>query len=126
MEKLTPVLVVDEIEACLPFWVDRLGFTKTIEIPRGEVLAFVALERGKVEIMYQTRASIADEGVEPPPRGDLAPATVLYIHVTDLADVQTRLSGIEPFIPERKTFYGTIELGVREPAGNLVLFAQRL
>ena len=28
--KLTPVLIVDAIEPCLLFWVDRLGFTVTV------------------------------------------------------------------------------------------------
>ena len=46
VQKLTPVLVVDAIEPCLSFWVDRLGFEKTVEVPEGnariEVLGFRA------------------------------------------------------------------------------------
>ncbi|MDQ1473418.1 MAG: hypothetical protein QOJ99_4898 [Bryobacterales bacterium] len=34
--KLTPVLIVDEIEKSLLFWVDRIGFTKTAEMPEGD------------------------------------------------------------------------------------------
>jgi len=30
MKKLTPVLFVEAIEPCLPFWTERLGFTKTV------------------------------------------------------------------------------------------------
>ena len=29
MRKLTPVLLVEEIEPCLSFWTDRLGFEKS-------------------------------------------------------------------------------------------------
>ena len=29
MKKLTPILVVDAIEPCLPFWTDRLGYART-------------------------------------------------------------------------------------------------
>ena len=32
--KLTPVLLVDSIEKSLPFWVDRMAFEKTAEVPR--------------------------------------------------------------------------------------------
>ena len=33
LKGLTPVLVVDAIEPVLGFWVDRLGFKKTTEVP---------------------------------------------------------------------------------------------
>ena len=29
-------------------------------------------------------------------------------------------------MPERKTFYGMVEVGVFEPSGNIVVFASRL
>src|SRR5690606_17599748 len=58
MKKLTPVLYVEEIEPCLPFWIDRLGFEKTVEIPEGDRLGFVILKKGDVELMYQTRESV--------------------------------------------------------------------
>lgn len=35
IKRITPVLLVQEIEPLVPFWVDRLGFTKTIEVPDG-------------------------------------------------------------------------------------------
>ena len=31
--KITPVLIVEEIEKSLPFWIDRMGFAKTVEVP---------------------------------------------------------------------------------------------
>lgn len=32
--KLSPVLIiVDAIEPCLPFWMERLGFAKVVEVP---------------------------------------------------------------------------------------------
>jgi len=33
VKRITPVLLVKEIEPLIPFWVDRLGFTKTIAVP---------------------------------------------------------------------------------------------
>ena len=33
VKKITPVLFAEEIEPCLKFWVERLGFEKTIEVP---------------------------------------------------------------------------------------------
>jgi hypothetical protein len=33
LKKLTPILTVEAIEPSLPFWVDALGFTKTVDVP---------------------------------------------------------------------------------------------
>ncbi|MFL5537995.1 MAG: VOC family protein [Longimicrobiaceae bacterium] len=121
MKKLTPVLNVETIEPVLPFWVDRLGCEKTAEVPHDDALGFVILKHGEVEIMYQTQASIeADLGSQARiPLG----GTSLFIEVEDLDDVERRLDGIPHVIPRRKTFYGADEIVVREPAGNLVIFA---
>ncbi len=35
VKRITPVLFVKEIEPVLPFWVDALGFARTIEVPHG-------------------------------------------------------------------------------------------
>jgi hypothetical protein len=54
VKRITPVLLVKEIEPLVPFWVDRLGFTKTIEVPDGNKLGFVAFQKGSAEVMYPT------------------------------------------------------------------------
>ncbi len=122
MKKVTPVLYVEEIESALPFWVDRLGFTVTAEVPHGDRLGFVILQRDDVEVMYQTRTSVEEDvpGAAGMPLG----GSMLFVQVDDLDAVERALEGIEPVTPRRKTFYGADELIVREPAGNVVNFAQ--
>ncbi len=121
LKKLTPVLFVEKIEPCLPFWVERLGFQKTAEVPEGEALGFVILVRDGVEVMLQTRASVAKDV---PALAAEPSRSFLYVEVADLADVQRRLEGADIVVPERKTFYGATEIGVRDPAGNVITFAQ--
>jgi len=122
MQRLTPVLAVDAIEPVLGFWVDKLGFTKAIEVPHENELGFVALERDGVQVMYQTVASIAAD-VPPlakvPQRG-----TFLFIEVDDLDAIAKSLRGVPLVVPRRKTFYGSEEIIVHDPAGNTVTFAQ--
>ncbi|HEU4698471.1 MAG TPA: VOC family protein [Gemmatimonadales bacterium] len=123
MKKLTPVLVVDAIEPCLAFWVDRLGFTKTAEVPHGDRLGFVILQQGNVELMYQTKASVRDDvPAVAALRQDWA--TGLFIEVEDLAAVERALAGVELLVPRRTTFYGATEIVLTEPGGNVVTFAQ--
>jgi uncharacterized glyoxalase superfamily protein PhnB len=117
--------VVDRIEPCLDFWVGRLGFEKTVEVPEGDSIGFVILSRGNVEIMYQSRESLEKDlpALAEIPRGTgLSVGT--YIEVSDLDDVLKRLAGWDQVVPKRTTFYGATEVGVREPGGNLVMFAQ--
>jgi hypothetical protein len=122
MKRLTPVLVVDAIEPCLPFWVDRLQFAKTTEVPHEGHTGFVILERDGIEIMYQSRASVAAD--VPPAATAPSGGTFLFLVVDDLNAVEKALKGIKPIIPRRKTFYGSEEIIVREPGGNTVTFAQ--
>jgi uncharacterized glyoxalase superfamily protein PhnB len=120
MNKLTANLIVDTIEPCLAFWVERLGFAKTVEVLDGDRLGFVILRREAVELMLQTRASLSKDV---PTISDGPFRSVLYIDVPDLAALRAALEGWPLVVPERKTFYGAHELIVTDPAGNHIFFA---
>ncbi len=120
--KVTPVLIVDSIEKSLPFWVDRLGFQKTAEVPDGHVLGFVILVKDGGELMLQTRQS-ADKDVPGVLREATGDSVGLFAVVDDFEDVKRRLQGHPVAVPERTTFYGMREIGVREPHGHFVIFA---
>ena len=120
--KLTPALIVDEIEKSLPFWMERLGFAKTVEVPEGPRLAFVILVKDGAELMLQTRESIRkDAPATLPPEG--AGITSLFVVVEDFDDLLKRIEGCEIILPERTTWYGMREIAVREPSGHTVVFA---
>jgi hypothetical protein len=126
MRKLSPVLIVDAIEPCLGFWVDRLGFAKTAEVPEGDQLGFVILAKDGVEVMYQTVESVKNDAptVLETGRAPHAGSVGLFIEVSDIAAVEQAVSGLEQVVPRRQTFYGMDEVGVREPGGHVVMFAQ--
>lgn len=81
IKKLTPLLVVDAIEPCLPFW-ERLDFANVAQVPHGNRLGFVILVKDGLEVMYQTRASVQDDvpALAASPMG----GTILFIEVSDL------------------------------------------
>jgi uncharacterized glyoxalase superfamily protein PhnB len=124
LKQLTPVLIVEAVEPCVKFWVDRLGFAVTNEVPGPDgKLIFASVQLGPVEIMYQTRASVVDE--QPGAAKDLMGHSVaLFITVDDLDRVEKSLAGAPVVKPRHKTFYGSTEMYVREPGGNTVGFAQ--
>jgi len=116
------VPIVEEIEKSLPFWMNRMGFSKTVEVPEGDRLGFVMLLRDGAELMLQTVASVQKDE----PRFAGANRTALFIEVDDFEDVKKRLEGYAIVMPERKTFYGMREIGVFDPDGNTVVFAARI
>jgi uncharacterized glyoxalase superfamily protein PhnB len=122
--KITPILLVDEIEPSLKFWVDKLGFEKTVEVPEGDKLGFVLLQKDGTEVMLQTRESVKkDAGGW---AGELLKlGSSLYIEVDDFGDALKRVKGAEVLVPERVTFYGMREIFVREPGRHVVGFASR-
>ncbi|MFG0282991.1 MAG: VOC family protein [Phycisphaerales bacterium JB039] len=126
MKKLTPVIMVEQVEPCLPFWEQRLGFTRTIEVPHEHALGFVALQRGGVEVMLQSRASVQAD-VPDLAAAPVGPGNVgLFIEVDDLEPILKAAEGAEIVVPERRTFYGMREIGLRAPGGPVVMFAQRI
>jgi hypothetical protein len=122
VKRITPVLFVKEIEPVLPFWVEKLGFTKTIEVPQGNRIGFVALQKGSTEVMYQSYASVAEDMplIAEIHRGP----TFLYIEVDNLDAVLNALKNSKIVQPERTAFYGMREVGFQEPGGHYVTFAQ--
>jgi hypothetical protein len=121
VKRITSVMLVEAIEPCLGFW-QRLGFEKTVEVPEGDRIGFAILVKDGTEIMYQTLASVAADlpALAKSPMG----GTYLFIEVSDLDAVIKSLGKAPVVFPRRKTFYGMDEIGVREPGGNAITFAQ--
>lgn len=124
IKRITSVLAVPEVQPCIKFWVERMGFTVTAEVPDGNTIAFAMLERDGVELMYQSYQSIEDDNAA---IGALARkgSAFLYVEVNNLDDVIRTMKGAEIAVPLRTTFYGMKELGVKDPAGHVITFAQK-
>ena len=118
IQKATALLRVERVEPSLPFWVDRLGFQKVTEVMEGDSLGFVILSKGHVEIMLQSRASLAKD-LPMLSVGALAPS-VVYLGVTDFNEIASKLNASEIVVPKRTTYYGMDEVWVREPGGHIV------
>lgn len=123
IKKLTPVLFAEAIEPCVRFWVESLGFTKTVEVPDGNRLAFAILQKGSVELMYQSYAS-ADKDVGAIAQAVRQGPSFLYLEAENLDEIIAAVRGAEVVIPQRTTFYGAKEIGIKDPAGHFLTFAQ--
>lgn len=122
MNSLTPLITVEAIEPCLPFWTDRLGFELIATVPHGDAIGFAMMQKGNVEIMYQSRASVADD--VPGLLDDFGTGkTPLFIKVDAIDPVVEMLGDAEVVVERRTTFYGMDEIFVKAPCGTVVGFA---
>ena len=122
VKRLTPNLYTDDVEACVRFWVERMHFEKTMEVPEGGRLAFAALEKGNIELMYGSYGSLdKDPGVA---KAYQRGTGFLFLEVTDLDAAAAAMQGAPMVAPVHKTFYGSTEFTVQDPAGHLITFAQ--
>jgi uncharacterized glyoxalase superfamily protein PhnB len=121
VKRLTPNLYTDDVATCVKFWVDRLRFEKTVEVPDGNNLAFAAIEKGTVELMYGSYASLEKDPAvaHAYQRG----TGFLFLEVDDLDAVVAAMKGVPVVAPVHQTFYGSTELTVKDPAGHFITFA---
>jgi uncharacterized glyoxalase superfamily protein PhnB len=123
VKRMTPNLYTDDVAACVEFWMNRLHFEKTMEVPEdGGKLAFAALQKGPIELMYGSYTSLKKDT-------DVARAfergtSFLFLEVDDVDATLSAMQGAPMVAPLHKTFYGSTEFTVKDPAGHLITFAQ--
>ncbi len=120
--KMTANLYTGDVKACASFWVDRLQFEKTIEVPEGDSLAFVALQKGSIELMYGSFASLEKDTAVA--KAFQRGTSSLFLEVESIQAVFAALEGAPVVAPMHKTFYGSTEFTVKDPAGHLITFAE--
>ena len=124
VNKSTPILHVKSVEPGLKFWTERFGFRKTVEVPEGDHLGFVALENDKVEIMYQTYSGMQADPANPLAKAVEQGPSFLFMEVPDIKAAEQALKGADIVQPIHDTFYGSKEIVVKEPGGHFVIFSQ--
>lgn len=116
---VSAIFTVADVNAALAFYRDRLGFTVQWhdERPPGYAIVF----RGACSLHLQ-----------PAGRNALSQAALgkstLYVWVDDVSAFFTELTalGCPIAVPLCETPYGTRELGVRDPDGNGLSFAENI
>ncbi|HEY2364661.1 MAG TPA: VOC family protein [Candidatus Angelobacter sp.] len=124
VKKITSILFAEELEPCIQFWIERMGFQKTIEVPEGNKIGFVLLEKNGLELMYQSFASVDKDNAATGAAVRKGPS-VLYIEVADLDAALAATKGAEVVMQVRTTFYQSKEFGIKDPAGHYLIFAQQ-
>ena len=124
-KKLTPNLLVSNVERSLAFYVDTLGFERGITVPDASPFVFASVTSEPVEIFLNDAATAVKE--YPAFAGRPIGATgTLYIEVEGVDALHDRLkSQVKIVIPIATQFYGMREFAIADPDGYVITFAER-
>lgn len=123
-KRLTNNVFVDEIEPGLEFW-KKLGFEVSMQVPGPDgKLGFVILSNGPAELMLQSRLSVEEDLPDFAKGGDEREGYSFFLEMeTPITELLPLFDESEIVVPERHTFYGAHELGVRSPEGLVIILA---
>ncbi|MGA3105439.1 MAG: VOC family protein [Terriglobales bacterium] len=126
IRKLTPNLVVRNVEASLRFYSEILGLEKAMTVPDESPYIFAAVSNGAVEIFFNDQKSVAAE--YPKLAASIGASLTLYMEVDSLQPVFDRVqkAGAKVSMPITDQFYGMKEFAFEDVDGYTITIAQKM
>jgi uncharacterized glyoxalase superfamily protein PhnB len=126
IRKLTPNLVVRNVEASLRFYSEILGLEKTMAVPDESPYIFAAISNGTVEIFFNDQKTVAAE--YPHLANTIGASLTLYMEVDSLESVLDRVqkAGAKISMPVTDQFYGMKEFAFEDVDGYTITIAQKI
>jgi lactoylglutathione lyase len=125
LKKLTPNLIVSNVEQSIGFYRDVLGFTVTATVPEVTPYVFAAVSSGPVEVFLNApEPAVAEYPAfkDRPIGGTLT----LFMEVVGIHEAYASLRDKVPVVmPLEKKWYGVTEFAFADPDGYLITFAER-
>ncbi len=123
--KLTPNLLVANVERSLAFYVETLGFQRGMTVPDASPFVFASVTGGPVEIFFNDAAGAVQEypGFAGKPIGATG---TMFIEVAGVDALHDRLKPLVKIVmPIETKFYGMREFAIEDPDGYVITFAER-
>ena len=123
--KLTPNLVVSNVEQSAAFYRDVLGFAVQMTVPDAAPYAFAIMTFGTVEVFLNSAEAAYAE--YPSFKNQAIGGTLtLFMEVTEIEAEYARLAPIVKVVmPFEKKWYGMTEFAFLDPDGYIITYAQR-
>ena len=113
--KLTPNLLVSNVERSLAFYENVLGFSRGMTVPEHPPLVFASLASGPVEIFFNDRSTVTKES---PQMSGLAfgGGNTMFIEVTGVDALHEAIkSHVTVTLPIVTQWYGLREFAIADP-----------
>lgn len=128
VQKLTPNLLVSNVEQSLAFYEGVLGFARGMTVPEQSPFVFASVTSGPVEIFFNDRQTVSKES--PQMAGlafgggntmfiELAGGTIDGLH----DQIRSRAKIMMPLVTQ---WYGMREFAIADPDGYVITFAERV
>ncbi len=125
IKKLTPNLIVRNVEASLKFYREILGLEKAMSVPEESPYVFAAISNGLIEIFFNDQKTVAAE--YPNLAASIGGSLTLYMEVDSLQPVLDRVqkAGAKISMPVTDQFYGMKEFAFEDGDGYTITIAQK-
>jgi lactoylglutathione lyase len=125
IKKLTPNLIVRNVEASLKFYREILGLEKAMSVPEESPYVFAAISNGLIEIFFNDQKTVAAE--YPNLAASIGGSLTLYMEVDSLQAVLDRVqkAGAKISMPVTDQFYGMKEFAFEDGDGYTITIAQK-
>jgi uncharacterized glyoxalase superfamily protein PhnB len=127
LQKLTPNLVVRNVETSMEFYCRVLGFERGMTVPEQAPYVFGSVAHGPVEIFFNDQKAVAADHPALAKR-PIGGALTLFIEVQGIAELFERAQqhGVKITMPIKDRFYGMREFGMEDAEGWEITFAERI
>jgi catechol 2,3-dioxygenase-like lactoylglutathione lyase family enzyme len=127
--KLTPNLLVADVERSLAFYTDVLGFERGFTVPEQSPFVFGSVVSGTIEIFFNERetATKAYPAFAGKPLGITGTMFIELEGTGNLDRLHDRLKTAVPVVmPLVTQWYGVKEFAIADPDGYVITFAERV
>src|SRR5213593_311264 len=125
-KKLTPNLLVANVERSLAFYEGVLGFERGPTVPEQSPFAFASVTSGPIEIFFNDAATAIKEYPAFAGR-PIGTTGTMYIEVDGVDALHDRVkTAAKITMPLVTQFYGAREFAIEDPDGYVITFAERV
>jgi len=126
IKKLTPNLIVRNVEASLEFYSQILELQKAITVPDQSPYIFASVTNGVVEVFFNDQKTVAAE--YPKLATSIGASLTLYMEVDNLQTILDRVKKVGATIamPVTEQFYGIKEFAFADPDGYTITIAEKI
>lgn len=125
--KLTPNLVVHDVQSAIHFYTTVLGFQQSITVPDAPPYVFASVTAGNIEIFFNDQKAVAAD-YPPLAQEPLGGTMTLFLECEGIEEVLRAVeeSGARIVMPLKTQFYGMREFAFVDPQGWTVTMAERV